>query len=116
MKADRPAERLRVKVAARGIAACSGGVSAPGRGGRHNAALKADHPARGRASGEQSSSTATAPAPSRRRAVEVAAPSVDSHPLALGLLDLRHLVHLHVMMCMFMWPAPTVDTVSPALK
>eukprot|EP00966_Prymnesium_polylepis_P175016 4049754-Prymnesium_polylepis.1 len=57
MKADHPAERLRVKVVARGIAACSGSVSAP-RGRRFNATLKADHPARGRASaGERSSST-----------------------------------------------------------
>eukprot|EP00966_Prymnesium_polylepis_P091699 2122606-Prymnesium_polylepis.1 len=47
MKADHPAERLRV---ARGIAACSGSVSAP-RGRRPNAALKADHPAMGRAVG-----------------------------------------------------------------
>ena len=50
MKADHLAERLRVKVAAHGIAACSGSVSAP-RGRRLNAALKADHPAKGRASG-----------------------------------------------------------------
>ena len=46
MKADHPAERLRVKVAARGIAACSGSVSAP-RGRQRNASLKADHPAPG---------------------------------------------------------------------
>eukprot|EP00966_Prymnesium_polylepis_P294731 6806222-Prymnesium_polylepis.1 len=51
MKAEHPAERLlRARAAARGIAACSGSVSAPG-GRRLNAALKADHPTRGRASG-----------------------------------------------------------------
>eukprot|EP00966_Prymnesium_polylepis_P051680 1196436-Prymnesium_polylepis.1 len=45
MKTDHSAERLRVKVAARRIAACSGSVSAP-RGSRLHEALKADHPAR----------------------------------------------------------------------
>eukprot|EP00966_Prymnesium_polylepis_P080248 1859297-Prymnesium_polylepis.1 len=58
MKADHPVERLRVKVAARGVAARSGSVSAP-RGRRLNAALKADTPPRQRATmaGERSSST-----------------------------------------------------------
>ena len=63
MKANHPAERLRVRVAARGIAACSGSVSAP-RGRRLNAALKADHPAKGHAAGERGSSAAAPRAPS----------------------------------------------------
>eukprot|EP00966_Prymnesium_polylepis_P317912 7343840-Prymnesium_polylepis.1 len=50
MKADHHAERLRAKVAGRGIAACSGSVSAPG-GRWRSAVLKADLPAEGRASG-----------------------------------------------------------------
>eukprot|EP00966_Prymnesium_polylepis_P268408 6200981-Prymnesium_polylepis.1 len=54
MEADHPAERLRVRVAACRIAACSSNVYAP-RGRRLNAALKADHPPRDRrpASGAQ---------------------------------------------------------------
>eukprot|EP00966_Prymnesium_polylepis_P129604 2997194-Prymnesium_polylepis.1 len=45
MEADHPAKRLRVRVAARLIAACSSNVSAP-RGRRIPAVPKAVHPAR----------------------------------------------------------------------
>eukprot|EP00966_Prymnesium_polylepis_P144482 3336542-Prymnesium_polylepis.1 len=45
MEADHPAKRLRVRVAARGIAACNSNVSVP-RGRRIPAVPEAVHPAR----------------------------------------------------------------------
>eukprot|EP00966_Prymnesium_polylepis_P226688 5244489-Prymnesium_polylepis.1 len=62
MEADHPAKRLR-----RSAATCP----RPEERRRLNAALKADHPAKGRASVERSSSTTWPPSavPSRRRRV-----------------------------------------------